>query len=188
MRNVRLRIAALMTALVVPLATFAPASADTNAGPVAQEAAGPESATWIYNENSRKCLVVPNESHNWGVGLIQWTCHQQPLGQRWFLEASGLPRVYRIRNLETDQCIGLPNASTVWGKQVIQWPCGSLSGAPDHYWGLQGPYGPNRLYQLVNHNSRLCLAVRDGSHADGAAVVQWPCGAIDDHFWSSLAF
>ncbi|MDX3569048.1 RICIN domain-containing protein [Streptomyces sp. ID05-47C] len=39
--------------------------------------------------------------------------------------------------------------------------------------------------QMVNANSRKCLAVPGGSTAAGTGLIQWPCGTWADHFWTA---
>lgn len=45
------------------------------------------------------------------------------------------------------------------------------------------PASPNAFLHFVNWNSGQCLAVPNGSTAQGAGLIQWPCGSFHDHYW-----
>ncbi|MBX7550963.1 RICIN domain-containing protein [Streptomyces sp. tea 10] len=39
-------------------------------------------------------------------------------------------------------------------------------------------------YRILSHyDPNLCLGIPGASKADGAAVIQWPCGTCADHSW-----
>ncbi|GAB3433078.1 hypothetical protein GCM10027569_82380 [Flindersiella endophytica] len=61
---------------------------------------------------------------------------------------------------------------------MIQWGCGDFA---DHKWGVFST--PEGLYNILNYNSELCLAIEGGSLNQGAKAIQWPCGNFADHKW-----
>ncbi|MEU7074860.1 RICIN domain-containing protein [Streptomyces narbonensis] len=173
--------------------TGSPAPAPA-AKPVPRPGADPEAVAplginafgWLKNHNSGRCLAVPGGSHQPAEGLIQWGCGSWA-DHYWDIRYEGDgdgERWYSVRNMNSGMCLSVDAARTTDFARATQYPCGDANEAlfVDQYWALRYN-SAKQANQLVNWNSRKCLAVLDGNKNDGAAVIQYGCGSWNDHYW-----
>ncbi|MEU2242176.1 RICIN domain-containing protein [Streptomyces sp. NPDC018338] len=193
---------ALAAAAALLLGTGAPGSAAETespapapaAKPVPRPGADPEAVAplgvnafgWLKNHNSGRCLAVPGGSHQPAEGLIQWGCGSWA-DHYWDIRYEGDgdgERWYSVRNMNSGMCLSVDAARTTDFARATQYPCGDANQAlfVDQYWALRYN-SAKQANQLVNWNSRKCLAVLDGNKNDGAAVIQYGCGGWNDHYW-----
>ncbi|MET9318225.1 RICIN domain-containing protein [Kribbella sp. NPDC003505] len=97
----------------------------------------------------------------------------------------------RMQNAETRQYLTIGNANNGDGVPAIQWT--SLSGSEQRWTFVKvhdvaGDYWDE--WVIKNAHSGKCLAIPNGSTADGAGAIQWTCGTnprggegIDDQRW-----
>ena len=94
--------------------------------------AGPQNMAYyrLVNQNSNKCLDVPNGSTAPGVALQQWGCWDGDM-QLWARDYTyGEPRFI---NLRSGLCLDNPSASGNPGTVLQQWPCNQY---PAQQWHL----------------------------------------------------
>jgi hypothetical protein len=86
---------------------------------------------------------------------------------------------WRIKNDHSGKCLNVQGGSTANNARIIQYTCGGASTHNDQ-WRLSkiwtDPDGPD-WYWIVNRKSNKCMGVAGASRAEGADMVQMPCGA-----------
>ncbi|CUU58269.1 Ricin-type beta-trefoil lectin domain-like [Parafrankia irregularis] len=145
-----------------------------------------DSPVRVVNHNSGLCLAVPGASTNTYVDLNQFGCGDFP-DTYWRIDpwsaAGGGQVVYRIVNNHSGFCAAVPGASVAVGANVNQYLCGNY---PDHFWRIEFQFldsSRRPLYRIINNNSGLCLAVRDGDTRQTAPVIQTVCGDRPEQYW-----
>jgi len=80
-----------------------------------------------------------------------------------------------------DQVADVASASQDIGAKLVQW---QLSGAPNQLWETEATL--DGFYRFKSANSGKCLNVLGGSGADGAPIVQNPCGGTPTELWKPV--
>ncbi len=109
-----------------------------------------------------------------------WQCSNQAddKNQRWtFVPADNF---YQVKIGTSGWCLTVENAALTAGATVIASACQDASNA-NQLWRLdaKGDGG----YWLINKNSGLCAAPRDGGKANDTVTVQLPCTSDPARLW-----
>jgi len=88
------------------------------------------SYTMIVNNNSSKCVDVPNASLASGEWIQQFTCHSGT-NQQWLFRSDG-QGYYYVVNQSSAMCLDIAQADYLPGVQVVQERC---NGALSQRWG-----------------------------------------------------
>lgn len=134
--------------------------------------AGPETII-IQNDNSGKCMAVPNSNVN-GTTVIQSDCSSNYVFWDFQRVSGGNGDRVTLTNSNTGYCLAIGSSSKVVGAAAIQWTC---TGKNDQIWIWDS------INRLRNVNSDLCLAVPNSSTANGTKLVQWTCSLNYDQRW-----
>ncbi|MFJ5778877.1 RICIN domain-containing protein [Streptomyces sp. NPDC093094] len=139
---------------------------DTPGGPV-------DPAAWyrVVNAGSNACLDAADWGTGDGTALQQWACGTGT-NQRWQFRptSGGYYQVVNQFNSRVWDVAGGPNA-TADGTRVHLW---SYVGGTNQQWRPE-PVGATGRHRFVARHSGKCLAVDNGSAADGARLSQQPC-------------
>jgi hypothetical protein len=130
----------------------------------------------VGNKGSGKCLNIPGGSTETNAPVTQFTCGNWE-DHYWYWENAHNTDFVWLRNSHSGKCLSNAGDNRA-GAPMVQAPCAYES---KMLW-LWEQY-PDLKLQIRNRNTGMCLAVSGGSKADNAQVIQWPCGAFDDHFW-----
>ncbi len=135
----------------------------------------------LVAKHSNKCLAVANASVDWSAPLVQQEKARQDHAL-WRLEpfaVGSLQLVVKHSNLS----INMPWGSSDDGVQVVQYNYQpSSAGQVNNDTFSLVPAGDN-FFHIVFKKSGKCLAVKDASVEDGAAVVQMPISYADNALW-----
>lgn len=141
------------------------------------------------NHAADKCLAETQEWY-WlfaGQKNMLWDCTTDRNRIWYFQETATGSEVYtifaRVSPTRADggpgplerRYLDVANHSQLSGADVITY---SATGSINQQWYLVG--GSAGLYYIMSANSKLCLGVRDGNAANGAAIVQLTCDASDE--------
>jgi chitodextrinase len=146
----------------------------TTAAPVPS---GPDSSTWyqVINAGSGKCVDANGSGNANGVIVLQWSCGTSANQQWQFRPTSGgytqvVPR--HAQTIAWDVNIDAYGSAggTADGTPVQLW---SYGGGANQQW--QPVAQSDGTYHFVVKSTGKCLAMKDGSMADGATVEQRTC-------------
>lgn len=85
---------------------------------------------------------------------------------------------YNIIGESSNRCIDVPHGTTE-NVQVIIYGC--KAGAVNQYWHFNDSY-PG-YYYIKNDLTGKCLNVQGASQQTNAAIIQYPCSAVDNERW-----
>lgn len=112
-----------------------------------------------------------------GAQAVQRTCDDAP-GQQWRIRPNG--SAYKIHLASTNLCLGTRDASRGTGAAIESQRCANVA---SQLWTIRaasevdGRNGyANGYWQFVSANSGQCIVVQNASTADGANLIQYPCG------------
>lgn len=133
----------------------------------------------LVNKGSGMCMNIPGGNTDSGAPVTQYPCGDW-LDHKWrWDQVDG--DWHWLRNVNSNLCLSLPYpGDSTPGDQLLQRPCTDSS---DREW--RSVRQPDVRYQIVNRFDGQCVGVAGGSKLANAAVIQWPCGAFDDHFWET---
>ncbi|MEW1892627.1 RICIN domain-containing protein [Streptomyces sp. NBC_00523] len=125
----------------------------------------------VKNAGSGACLDAADWGTADGTALQQWSC-TTGANQGWQFRSAGdgTYQVVNRHNSKVWDVDGGPGA-TASGTRVHLW---SYVGGTNQQWRAE-PSGAAGRYRFVARNSGKCLAVDDGSTANGAHLSQQPC-------------
>lgn len=140
---------------------------------------------WFLNENSGKCISVPDSSTTPGTQLHQYTCLTKNNFGWLPVEAGNEADEYFFRNEDqtapNEQCMAVAGGSTSAGAAVVQEPCNYTNPPASQLWLAAGSGLDNGYGEFYNYKSGMCLKVNASSTKDDALMIQEPCsngGAI----------
>ena len=151
--------------------------------------AGPDAALWyhVVNTTSGKCVDADNSGTANGTVLLQWSCGSSA-NQSWQFRPVG-GGYYQVAPrhavaLGWDVNIDAPNTSggTADGTPVQLW---SYGGGANQQW--QAVALGDGTYHFVVKSTGKCLALKDGSRADGGTFVQATCAATPAQAFQLIA-
>ena len=91
---------------------------------------------------------------------------------------SGYP--YNLQFAHSGRCIDIPGAVST-NVQLEQYTCVLQS---NEYWYIDGAVGgPFRIRSALTGK---CMNVQGAHYVNGAAIIQYPCGAYNNELWNSL--
>jgi hypothetical protein len=87
---------------------------------------------------------------------------------------------YWITFGHSGRCLTVPGNSTAPSTQLDQYDC-MVPVQNNQLWEFE--FTSNGFARLRNRHSGLCANVSGGSGANGAAIIQWPCGNFPNELW-----
>jgi hypothetical protein len=92
-------------------------------------------------------------------------------------------RPVHMQFLDSGKCADVPAYSTAGGLWLDQWTCVAQS---NELWNFDyvGVSGGGPWYRIRSASSGLCMNVNRGSLSDGAAIIQYPCGAYGNEYFA----
>ncbi|MGH3727791.1 MAG: RICIN domain-containing protein [Micromonosporaceae bacterium] len=90
---------------------------------------------------------------------------------------------YYLQFRHSGKCAEVPGASKSSGVALDQWTCVSQA---NEWWYLDYIFTDGNGYdffRIRNANSGLCMNVGGGSTANGAHIIQYPCGAYGNEYF-----
>ncbi|MEV4136544.1 RICIN domain-containing protein [Dactylosporangium sp. NPDC049742] len=136
----------------------------------------------LVNVNSGKCLQITGASTTSGAWAQQSTCNATATHQLFTAERVGAVNTYLHPVHAPGQCLAVPGGYTTDNAGIGQWACNT---APDQFQQLDyvAGTGQNTMVRIRPTHSNKCVAIPNGSLAEGTGAIQWTCGAYADQTW-----
>lgn len=143
----------------------------------------------LVAHHSGKCMAVVNNSMSNGAKVQQWTCQPSNAAMYWSVIPVDNGAYYLIRNYLSvlngnPLCLDLPSPNyPVFPPKGTQLALYSCLGTPNQGWRAEGSSAVGNFI-LKNMGTGMLVTVAGGSHADGAAIDQWPHASQPNQSWS----
>lgn len=88
-----------------------------------------------------------------------------------------------IVNYYSGKCLTVRNASFALNEPIVQFTCNN--GWNEEWYIDAGFVGADGWYyqEIRNHNSELCVTVKNDAHAPGTTMLQWTCNLHENSSW-----
>lgn len=122
----------------------------------------------LRNDNSGRCLDVPNASQNSGTQVTLWDCNGGA-NQQWTVNTTKQIQVYG------NKCLDAEGAGTAAGTRVIIWDC---NGGTNQQWNV------NSDGTITGVQSGLCVGPNGGGTANSTPVTLQSCSGAASQKWT----
>jgi hypothetical protein len=122
----------------------------------------------LRNDNSGRCLDVPNASQTSGTQVTLWDCNGGA-NQQWTVNTTKQIQVYG------NKCLDAEGASTSAGTRVIIWDC---NGGTNQQWNV------NSDGTITGVQSGLCVGPNGGGTANSTPVTLQSCSGAASQKWT----
>ena len=141
-------------------------------GGSAAAAVTPAAAVQLKIAHSNKCLNVQGNSMENSAAIIQFTCGDSYVNDKFRVEPVGTTGTYQIIANSSNKCLNVQGGLTETSTPVIQFTC--VETAPNNLWTFVPVVG-KPTFRIVSVQSNKCLNVRGGLQTNSDPLIIFPC-------------